>query len=275
MPRASGRLAEEGRVIPERKGTIKPSPPYTRLAELYDRHWTGDFAREVFERVSTLLKGEGVKPGAMIDLACGTGRLAMLFAAKGWTVTGVDISKDMLAVAERNARKAKGGRKITFVRGDMRKWSKAKAAELVTCVYDSLNHLPSKSDLQKVFRNVYKTLKPGGIFLFDLNDQAFYETYWNGRVDFAEGNDHSLVVRLTYSAKQSTGRVESTAFFRKGKVYERVQEVVMQRMFTSSNVARMLGTAGFVDINARRFNPIPLPHQGTIKTFWSAKKDPA
>ena len=242
---------------------------------MYDRHWTGDFARAVFERSSTLLNSEGIKPGAMIDLACGTGQLAILFAAKGWTVTGVDLSKDMLAVAERNSRKKKGGRKITYVRGDMRKWSKENTADLVTCVYDSLNHLPTKSDLQKVFRNVYKTLKPGGIFLFDLNDREFYETYWNGRADFAEGKDDSLVVRLSYSAKQSTGRVESTAFLRKGKVYERVQEVVMERMFTPSDVARMLGTARFMDINAGRFNPISLPYQGTLKTFWSAKKEPS
>ncbi|MFQ5694321.1 MAG: class I SAM-dependent methyltransferase, partial [Nitrospinota bacterium] len=142
-----------------------------------------------------ILKREAIRPGVMVDLACGTGRLANLFAAKGWTVVGVDLSKDMLALAEKNSRKTRAN--IKYVRGDMRKWSKAKFADLVTCAYDSLNHLPTKSDLQKVFRNVYRTLKPGGIFLFDINNQEFYENYWNGRAEFCESQDYSLVVRLS------------------------------------------------------------------------------
>lgn len=207
----------------------------------------------------------------MVDLACGTGRLATLFAARGWTVVGVDTSKEMLAVAERNSRKDRA--KVSYIRGDMRKWSKPGAADLVTCTYDSLNHLSTKSELQKVLRNVYRTLKPGGVFLFDINDQEFYEKYWNGRAEFAECPDYSLVVRLSYSPKQSTGRIESTAFIRKGKGYERVQEVVVERMFTGSEVALLLSEAKFGDINAERFNPFPLPYSGIIKTFWSAKKE--
>ncbi|MFQ5694154.1 MAG: class I SAM-dependent DNA methyltransferase [Nitrospinota bacterium] len=252
---------------------IKGARPYSRLAEIYDQQSTVEFAQAVFERASAILQREGMQPGALVDLACGTGRLANLFAAKGWSVTGVDLSKEMLAIAEKNSRKARA--KVKYIHGDMRKWSKQKSADVVLCVYDSLNHLATKSDLQKVFRNVFRTLKPGGIFLFDINNQEFYETYWNGRAEFGESRDYSLIVRLSYSPKQSLGRIESTAFVRKGKLYERIQEVVVERMFTGSEVARMLTEARFRDINAERFNPFSLPYDGIMKTFWSAKKEPA
>lgn len=218
-----------------------------------------------------ILKREGTRPGVVVDLACGTGRLANLFAAKGWSVIGVDISKKMLAVAEKNSRKART--KVTYVRADMRKWSKRNSADVVTCVYDSLNHLSTKADLQKVFRNVYQTLKPGGLFLFDINDPEFFENYWNGRSDFVERRDYFLVVRLSYAPKQALGRGDITAFIRRGNLYEVVREVVVERMFTGSDVARLLSEAKFADINAERFNPFPLPYQGIIKTFWTAKKD--
>jgi SAM-dependent methyltransferase len=219
-----------------------------------------------------ILKREGVKPGVLVDLACGTGRLANLFAAKGWTVTGVDISKEMLAIAAENSRKER--LKVEYVRGDIRKWSKANAADLVTCTYDSLNHLTTKSDLQKVFRNAYRTLKPGGIFLFDINHEDFYKNYWNGRAEFYENKDFSLAVQLSYSVKQGLGQIDATAFLRKGKTYERIQEVVVEKMFTGSEVARLLSEAKFGTINAERFDPFELPYKGVIKTFWSAKKDP-
>lgn len=258
---------------PWRTRTIKASAPYHRLAEIYDQQRTGEFAKAAFKRITEILKRQGVQPGVVVDLACGTGRLANLFAAKGWTVYGVDISKSMLAIAEKSSRK--GRKKVQYIRGDMRRWSKAKLADLVTCTYDSLNHLLSKPDLQKVFRNVYRTLKPGGIFLFDINNQEFYENYWNGRAEFFETRDYSLVVRLSYSPNQGTGRVESTAFIQKGKGYERVQEVVVEKMFTGSEVARLLSQAKFGDINAERFNPFPLHYPGIMKTFWSARKEPA
>lgn len=207
----------------------------------------------------------------MVDLACGTGRLATLFAEKGWSVWGVDISNHMLSVAKENSSKAK--KKVTYIRGDMRKWSKVEGADLVTCTYDSLNHLSSKSELQQVFRNAYKILKPGGFFIFDLNDQEFFENYWNGRSEFIETKDFSLTVRLTYSSKKAVGQVESTAFIRKGKTYQRVQEIVVEKMFTGSEVARSLGQAKFGEINAERFNFFDLPYQGLMKTLWTARKE--
>ena len=259
------------KIYQRRARKIKASTPYSLLAEIYDQQWTLDFAKAVFGRVSTFLSREGVKPGTIVDLACGTGRLANLFSEKGWTVWGVDISNHMLNVAKANSSKAK--KKVNYIRADMRRWSKVKGADLVTCTYDSLNHLSTKSDLQQVFRNAYKILKPGGFFIFDLNDQEFYENYWNGRSEFIETKDYSLTVRLSYSPKKAVGQIESTAFIRKGKTYHRVQEIVTEKMFTGSDVARSLGQAKFGEINAERFNCFDLPYQGIIKTFWTARKE--
>jgi hypothetical protein len=52
--------------------------------------------------------------------------------------------------------------------------------DAVICLFDSLNHLLSVSDLELAFHSVYSCLKPGGLFLFDVNTESGYALYWNG-----------------------------------------------------------------------------------------------
>lgn len=205
-----------------------------------------------------------------MDLACGTGHLANLFAQKGWRVIGVDLSKEMLAQARKNSRRART--RVTYIRADMRRWSKKGAAHLVTCVFDSLNHLLKKSDLLQVFKNVYETLKPGGVFLFDINDREFFEKFWDGRTHLLEGPDYALGMTLSYNPAQGIGKMEVTGFVKRGRLYDRFKEVFVERMFTGTEVALLLKQAKFREITAEKFNPFQIPYNGLVKTFWSTKK---
>src|SRR5438477_11888349 len=87
---------------------------YDRLAAAYDRHWGGDFSRRVLPALPAPLLG-ALPPGArLLDLCCGTGQLAGMLAARGYRVSGLDISPRMLAFARQNAPGAE------FVVGDAR-----------------------------------------------------------------------------------------------------------------------------------------------------------
>ncbi len=203
-----------------------------------------------------------------MDLACGTGHLAKLFAAKGWRVIGVDLSKEMLAQAQKNSHRSR----ITYFRGDMRRWSRRGIADVVTCVFEGLNHLLSKSDLMRVFKNVHKTLKPGGFFLFDITHQEFFERFWAGRRELIEGRDYVLTLALTYHPTQKIGKAELNGFIKQGKLYDRFKEGFSERMFTGTDVALLLKQAKFQEITAEKFNPLRIPFDGVVKTFWSTKK---
>ena len=116
---------------------------YDRFAAAYDRHWGGDFGRRVLPALDALLLG-ALPPGArLLDLCCGTGQLAGMLAARGYRVSGRDISPRMLAFARRNALGAE------FVVGDARTFRQPRVHHAV--------------------------LLDGGAFVFDLNAAAGYE----------------------------------------------------------------------------------------------------
>jgi ubiquinone/menaquinone biosynthesis C-methylase UbiE len=107
-------------------------------------------------------------PLKLLDLACGTGRHALIFAKRGFDVTGLDYSKPFLREARRKARVA--GRKIRFVHGDMRKLGSHFAANnfgLVVSLYNSFGYFDDRRDDAKLLHDVHRMLAPGGAFVIN------------------------------------------------------------------------------------------------------------
>ncbi|MCK5246474.1 methyltransferase domain-containing protein, partial [Candidatus Bipolaricaulota bacterium] len=72
--------------------------PYAKLAAHYDHGW-GDFAESCQTFVLETLSGYGVKSGRILELACGTGILAIHLARSGYVVLGIDRSPEMVSIA--------------------------------------------------------------------------------------------------------------------------------------------------------------------------------
>jgi SAM-dependent methyltransferase len=104
--------------------------------------------------------------GAVLELACGTGQLAVPIAAQGRLVVGLDQSRPMLAAAGRRA--ATAGAVVEFVPGDMRDFTLARQFGLIFVARNSLLHLLTTEDLLATFAAVKRHLAPGGIFAFDI-----------------------------------------------------------------------------------------------------------
>ena len=145
---------------------------YESLAACYDE-LTYDIRYEktltFFER---LCAREHVQPHLVLDLACGTGSLSMLLAEHGYRVIGADLSEEMLAEAEQKARDLPEDIRPFFICQPMQRLRLAEPADAVICALDSLNYLMRPDDCRKTFRRVYDALKPGGLFVFDINTPA-------------------------------------------------------------------------------------------------------
>ncbi|MEK7205642.1 MAG: class I SAM-dependent methyltransferase, partial [candidate division NC10 bacterium] len=168
---------------------------YRRFAEAYD--WAGslDFSRQAFRRVIAVCQEFGMPPARSLDLGCGTGTLAVLMAEAGWTVIGLDLSEAMLAQAKQKALEA--GQAVEFVQQDMRDFWIEGPVNLVTSFYDTLNHLLFAEDLKSTFRGVARTLRPGGLFVFDVNSEATFRQVWGGITHFIDTPKASTVYRTT------------------------------------------------------------------------------
>jgi cyclopropane fatty-acyl-phospholipid synthase-like methyltransferase len=134
---------------------------YSKFSQYYDE-LMGDRTADS-EKVIAFIKESEVKGKYLLDIACGTGSTLRYFSDKGYNVTGIDISENMLNIARKKLPNAR------FENIDMAKFEVNKSFDAITCLYDSVNHLLSFNEWESFFNKSYKHLKEGGIFIFDIN----------------------------------------------------------------------------------------------------------
>jgi SAM-dependent methyltransferase len=133
---------------------------------LYDRPWLYDRVVapgpcESFYRGLARQTG-----GPILELACGTGRLAVPLARDGHEVVGLDASRSMLQAAFAKTRD--GSANLELIHGDMRNFRLGRRFALVVLSCNSLAHLTDNGDLDACISSIALHLASGGLFAFDV-----------------------------------------------------------------------------------------------------------
>lgn len=227
---------------------------YHKFAYIYDRLMNDvDYQlwlHFVNTKIKSLTNEEDIK--TVLDLGCGTGELSISLAKNGFDVSGVDISEDMLAVAE--AKAAKHNVKIDFYHANMTEFEAIKQYDCVVIFCDSLNYLLDEKDIKKTFDHVYRLLKSGGIFMFDVHSEYKITDILQNQT-FA-GNDEDVSFIWNCYPGTSAGSVEHDLTFfvknEKSNLYERFDEFHIQRTFAIDTYKTWLNEIGFhkIDISA-------------------------
>lgn len=116
--------------------------------------------------VRKILKLTGVRRGAVLDLCCGPGRHALILAKRGFQVTGVDRTRFLLNKARRRAKSARA--RVEFVHSDMRDFARPDTYRLVLNLFTAFGYFDKKDEDRLVLRNIFASLKPGGVCLIDV-----------------------------------------------------------------------------------------------------------
>lgn len=132
----------------------------------------GSFADKEAEFVSNLGSKQG-KQGSALDIGCGTGRFLIPLSQRGWDVTGIDASSDMLAILRQKAAKKQIIPSVFHI--EFSQFKTAHCYDLILSFY-SMIYIRSDSSLDSFFTKVRNMLKPGGVFL--VNFFNLYE-FWN------------------------------------------------------------------------------------------------
>lgn len=201
---------------------------YDELTENVDYKVRSDYISGFFNK-------SGIPENAsLLDLACGTGTMSLLFKEKGYQVIGIDLSSEMLSAADN---KAKGT--IPFIKAEMQNFSLTEPVDACVCCLDSINHLSSLKEAEKTFECVYNALNENGIFVFDVNtvhkhrniladnsfvfDEENYFLSWdNERID-----DYSIRIILDF-------------FVYNGKNYDRYSEEFVETAFETEALTAAL-----------------------------------
>jgi SAM-dependent methyltransferase len=125
-----------------------------------------NYAQEI-EYLCNFIKQSAAGAKDLLELGCGTGIHASLFAEKGYRVTGIDLSTEMLARARERHSSLSGKDPIEFKQADIRNFALKREFDIVVALFHVISYLPTNSDLDAAFSRVRAHLKPGGLFLFD------------------------------------------------------------------------------------------------------------
>jgi cyclopropane fatty-acyl-phospholipid synthase-like methyltransferase len=127
-------------------------------------------AREVMaiEEVEGISRLIPLKPGAaVLDMSCGAGRHSLELAKRGFSVVGVDRTRQFVADAATRATERQ--LPVEFVLGDMRSFSRESSFDAALVLWNTFGCLPDSTAERTVLRNLYKSLMPGGSLLIQTH----------------------------------------------------------------------------------------------------------
>ncbi|MBP2620782.1 class I SAM-dependent DNA methyltransferase [Streptococcus panodentis] len=207
----------------------------------------------------------------LLELACGTGIQSICFQQAGFEVTGLDLSQEMLDLAQKRSREA--GLDIPFIQGNMLDLSGIGPFDLVTCYSDSICYMADEVEVGDVFQQVYDCLNEDGIFIFDVHstyqiDEVFPGySYHENAEDFAMVWDsyadeapHSVVHELTFFVQEEDGR------------FTRFDEVHEERTYEILTYDILLEQAGFRNVKVYADFEDREPTETSARWFFVAEK---
>ena len=223
---------------------------YDLLAPFYDainadidyKKWA-DFIEEIFEKEC---KG---RPELVLDLGCGTGKMTLELARRGYDMTGIDYSPEMLDVA-RSASEEEG-HDVLWLCQDMREFELYGTVDAAVCCLDCINHLEEREDLEACFSLIHNYLIPDGIFVFDINGRYKFENIYADNSYVMEEDGSVCVWQNSYNPKTRLCDFFITLFEEDddGR-YNRYDELQTERMYTIRTMKKMLTECGFEFIGA-------------------------
>lgn len=242
---------------------------YSSFAKLYDELMDETMYEKWFDFATHELKPN---VGPVLELACGAGRLAVMLAQSGYEIVGVDLSEEMLSLAEMHAREAQC--EIPFIQADMLDLAELPKFGAVTCFADSFCYLKDEAQMLQAFTEVNQHLQTGGRFIFDVitpyQTDEVYPGYMYNYTDetqvfvwssFADEAPHSAVHELTFFIYEPT--CDS---------YRRVSELHHERTYPLATYQRLLRQAGFKQIQVSADFGKSRPTEKTTRWFFSCQK---
>ncbi|RKL68647.1 methyltransferase type 11 [Salipaludibacillus neizhouensis] len=185
--------------------------------------------------------------GSILDLACGTGTFTCMLAKQGFTMFGVDLSQDMLTIADDKKREQRLN--IPFILQDMRSFSGFEQLDGITLFCDGLNYLLDSKDVKQTFQQAYSALKSDGVFLFDVHSEYKMEYIFSNQLYGENGEDISYMWFCEQGEETLSIEHELTFFLKKQDgSYERIDETQYQRTFQLQEYKQWLEEAGFQEI---------------------------
>lgn len=220
---------------------------YQKLARLYD-FLMKDAPYQQWVEFTEAFLNKDIPNNQMkiLDLGCGTGQVTWRLAERGYQLTGVDLSEDMLVEAASHS--LEKNLNIQWLKQDMTQLEGLSNYDLIISYCDVINYITQQEKVSAAFQRAYHSLSEDGIFLFDVHSMDYVK---NEMIDqlFSEVYDQLAYIWFCYPGDhQGEMTHELTFFLEEDGKYQRFDEFHHQRTYPLSIYLNLLFEAGFKSV---------------------------
>lgn len=227
---------------------------YDLIADAYDRiNKDIDYSEwaDFIEHITELEWRGDAKPELILDLGCGTGSMTLELSHRGYDMTGIDYSPEMLDIARERAEAEGLADRILLLCQDMTEIDLYGTVDIAVSCLDCINHLTEPRDVRKCFSLVHNFLVPDGLFIFDVNGKYKFESLYADECYVIEEEKTFITWQNNYNPKSRICDFYITRFSECGDGrYTRSDEMQRERMYTLKSIRKMLSDTGFELIGA-------------------------
>lgn len=215
---------------------------YGKFALVYDSLMKNAPYGEWSDFVKEMLNTHAPSAKRILDVGCGTGELANRLIGHNYEVVGVDLSEEMLMIAQE-----KTAGKVPLFMQDMRELEGLGKFGCVAILCDSLNYLDNMDEVKETFERVKEHLVEDGIFIFDVHSILKFKTQFNDKT-YAESGEDINFIWNAWEGEDKNSVIHDMSFFvydEESGMYERFDEEHYQKTFEVEVYKKAVVDAGF------------------------------
>lgn len=199
---------------------------FKRYADYYDSLYQDkDYLKECNYIDKIINKFSRRKIRTILDLGCGTGSHDIILQKKGYQLTGVDLSQNMLRISKKKAIQA--DLKINFIKGDIRSVNLKTKYDAVISLFAVMGYQITNSNFEKALLTVNKHLINNGLFIFDI---------WFGPAVLADKpKDKTKKVKFNHDLLLRKTKVRFDLFGQKVEIKFKTQHLVNKLVKAEDN----------------------------------------
>lgn len=212
----------------------------------------------------------GIKPKRVLDTACGTGNITIPMSLSGYEMWGLDISEEMLSIAESKARASR--QKLRLLNQDMTQMDLKGKFEAVLCMCDGVNYILDEEGLKGYFDSVYKILDKKGVFIFDISSYNKIRFTLGNNTFYEEKNNKHYIWNNNFDEASESVQMDLVFFIPEGSLFRKFEEQHIQRAYKQEYLVELLKRSGFEEIKVFAAFGFKKPAENSERLFFAAIK---